>query len=392
MNASSLTLPLSLYVHLPWCVRKCPYCDFNSHAAPAQIPQREYIDALLQDLENDLPDVRGRSLGSIFFGGGTPSLFAPEELGRLLDGVRAYIDFDPDIEISLEANPGTIEHGRFTAYRAAGVNRVSLGAQSFEPAHLQALGRIHGSGDIARSVEELLSAEIENFNLDLMYGLPGQTLAQSLADLEAALALAPAHLSHYQLTLEPGTVFYHRPPSLPDADLIWQMQLECQARLAARGYDQYEVSAYARVGRRSRHNLNYWEFGDYLGIGAGAHGKLTIFQSGKVQVIRTLRTRMPRAYLKQAPAERRCERRLVPGEDLAFEYMLNALRLMEGFEERDFEVRTGLGVAAIIPTLAAAQQRGLIEPSASEKESLRWRPTEFGRRFLNNLQQMFLPK
>lgn len=392
MTTPPAPLPLSLYVHMPWCVRKCLYCDFNSHAAPAQIPQRGYIEALLQDLESDLPDVQGRSLSSIFFGGGTPSLFAPEEIGRLLEGVRARIDFDPDIEISLEANPGTIEHGRFASYRAAGVNRVSLGAQSFEPAHLQALGRIHDSGDIARAVEELLSAGIDNFNLDLMYGLPGQTLAQALADLEAALRLAPTHLSHYQLTLEPGTVFYHRPPSLPDAELIWRMQIECQARLAARGFGQYEVSAYASAGRRSRHNLNYWEFGDYLGIGAGAHGKLTIFQPGRRQVLRTLRTRMPRTYMAQAPAQRRCERRVVPLEDLPFEYMLNALRLVEGFEEADFEARAGLESAVVAPTLAAAQQRRLIEPIRRQEGSTRWRPTELGRRFLNDLQQMFLPK
>jgi len=392
MTAPPAPPPLSLYVHMPWCVRKCPYCDFNSHAAPAQIPQRGYVEALLQDLESDLPDVRGRSLDSIFFGGGTPSLFAPEEIGRLLEGVRARIDFDPDIEISLEANPGTIEHGRFASYRAAGVNRVSLGAQSFEQAHLQALGRIHDSGDIVRAVEELLSAGIGNFNLDLMYGLPGQTLAQALADLEAALRLAPTHLSHYQLTLEPGTVFYHRPPSLPDGELIWRMQTECQARLAARDFSQYEVSAYACPGQRSRHNLNYWEFGDYLGIGAGAHGKLTISWPGRQQVLRTLRTRMPRTYMAQAPAQRRCERRLVPLEDLPFEYMLNALRLVEGFEEADFEARTGLESAVVAPTLAAAQQRRLIESVTRQEGSTRWRPTELGRRFLNDLQQMFLPK
>jgi len=471
MNASPLSLsapPLALYVHLPWCVRKCPYCDFNSHAAPQEIPQRQYVDALLQDLDSDLPDVQGRPLTSIFFGGGTPSLFAPEAIGRLLDGVRARMEVEPDAEITLEANPGTIEHGRFAGYRAAGVNRVSLGAQSFDDAQLEALGRIHGSGDIARAVDELRQAGIENFNLDLMYGLPGQTPAQALADVEAAIALAPSHLSHYQLTLEPGTVFYHRPPPLPETDLSWRMQLDCQERLAARGYGQYEISAYAQAGRRSRHNLNYWTFGDYLGIGAGAHGKLTVLKPSW-QVMRTTRSRMPRSYLAQGPQERRSERRVVECEDLAFEYMLNALRLMEGFEVVDFEARTGLAITTIAPVLAAARARGLMEPlpkpedgarpgssngssavssagsstvletgprtepapgmapepgtgprcglpgalvtsvagksagvagrvfglgpaGADRRQPVGWRPTSLGQMFLNDLQQMFLPK
>jgi oxygen-independent coproporphyrinogen-3 oxidase len=366
-------------------VRKCPYCDFNSHVAPERIPQRQYVDALLQDLDCDLPVVAGRSLASIFFGGGTPSLFDPEQIARLLAGVGARLAFEPQIEITLEANPGTIEHGRFAGYRDAGVNRVSLGAQSFNDEHLRRLGRIHGGDDIGRAVAELVRAGIENFNLDLMYGLPAQTLEQSLADLDSALALAPAHLSHYQLTLEPGTVFYHRPPPLPDADLIWQMQQECQQRLASRGLSQYEVSAYAMPGRRSRHNLNYWEFGDYLGIGAGAHGKLTA--AGRV--LRTTRIRQPRQYLGQNAAQRGGERHEVSAQDLPFEYMLNTLRLIEGFREDAFEARTGLGFAVVAPTVAAAQRRGLMERVA---RSPRWRPTEAGQRFLNDLQQMFLPK
>ena len=315
--------PLSLYVHMPWCVRKCPYCDFNSHVAPEHVPQAQYIDALLEDLQSDLSAVQQRPLSSIFFGGGTPSLFDPEQVGRLLQGVRRQIEFDPDIEITLEANPGTIEHGRFSGYRDAGVNRVSLGAQTFNEEQLRLLGRIHGQGDIVRAVSELRQAGIDNFNLDLMYGLPAQTLPQALADVHSALALQPAHLSHYQLTLEPGTVFYHRPPPLPDPDDSWQMQIDCQELLAAHGYEQYEVSAYARAGLRSRHNLNYWRFGDYIGIGAGAHGKLTMLE-GSPGIVRTTRARQPRDYLSRTADKRVNERQFVAATDLPLEFMLNA--------------------------------------------------------------------
>ena len=299
--------PLALYVHMPWCVRKCPYCDFNSHVAPESIPQEQYIDALIEDLAIDAAAAQGRAIATVFFGGGTPSLFAPEQVARFLEAARARIPFAPDAEITLEANPGTIEHGRFSGYRDAGVNRVSLGAQTFDAAHLQTLGRIHGSGDIARAVDEVVRAGIENFNLDLMYGLPAQSEQQALADLDAALALEPAHISHYQLTLEPGTVFYHRPPPLPDSEAIWQMQLDCQARLAAHGYEHYEVSAYARAGRRSRHNLNYWQFGDYIGVGAGAHGKLTWLASDertRSAIVRSARIKQPREFLRRAAGER----------------------------------------------------------------------------------------
>lgn len=291
--------PLSLYVHLPWCVRKCPYCDFNSHPAPAQIPQAQYIDALLEDLDMDLEAIQGRGISSIFFGGGTPSLFRPDEIARFLAGVRTRAGFEPGVEITLEANPGTIEHGRFSGYRDAGVNRVSLGAQTFDEVQLHALGRIHGAGDIVRAVEELQRAGLTNFNLDLMYGLPGQTPQQAVADIDAAVALTPTHISHYQLTLEPGTVFYHRPPPLPDAEATWQMQLECQERLANGGYEQYEVSAYAQRGRHCEHNLNYWRFGDYLGVGAGAHGKFSSLLQDPA-IIRTARVRQPRDYLLRA--------------------------------------------------------------------------------------------
>ena len=383
--------PLALYVHMPWCVRKCPYCDFNSHAAPEQIPQRQYIDALVEDLAIDASAAQGRSLVSVFFGGGTPSLFAPDEVGRFLEAARALVPFAPDVEVTLEANPGTVEHGRFSGYRDAGINRVSLGAQTFDADHLHTLGRIHSSGDIARAVDEVRSAGIENFNPDLMYGLPAQTLQQALADLDAALALGPTHISHYQLTLEPGTVFYHRPPPLPDSDAIWQMQLDCQEKLAASGYEHYEVSAYARDGRRSRHNLNYWQFGDYIGVGAGAHGKLTWLASNeraRLKVVRSARMKQPREFLRRAAADRISDRFPVETADLPFEYMLNVLRLTDSFSETEFAARTGLGFEVIARGLAAAQSKRLLEADGTG----RWRVTELGQRFLNDLQALFLPE
>jgi oxygen-independent coproporphyrinogen-3 oxidase len=371
---------------MPWCVRKCPYCDFNSHAAPEIVPQAQYIDALLEDLQNDAAAVQGRALTSIFFGGGTPSLFAPEQIGRLLEGVHRQIPFAPDLEITLEANPGTIEHGRFSGYREAGVNRVSLGAQTFNEEHLKLLGRIHGAGDIARAVDELRQAGIDNFNLDLMYGLPAQTVSQALQDLQSALAMQPTHLSQYQLTLEPGTVFYHRPPPLPDPDDCWRMQVDSQELLATRGYEQYEVSAYARTGRRSRHNLNYWQFGDYLGIGAGAHGKLTRLDADGV-VIRTTRVKQPREYLSRPADSRVSEHRAVPSEDLPFEFMLNSLRLVDGFDEQVFESRTGLSFAGLAGRVSEAERKGLLERDGQRH----WRATADGQRFLNDLQELFLP-
>ena len=376
---------------MPWCVRKCPYCDFNSHAAPEQIPQQQYIDALLEDLAIDARAAQGRALASIFFGGGTPSLFAPDEVGRFLEAARSLVPFAPDVEVTLEANPGTVEHGRFSGYRAAGINRVSLGAQTFDAEHLQTLGRIHGSGDIAKAVDEVRSAGIENFNLDLMYGLPAQTLQQALADLDAALALEPTHISHYQLTLEPGTVFYHRPPALPDSDAIWQMQLDCQEKLASRGYEHYEVSAYARAGRRSRHNLNYWRFGDYIGVGAGAHGKLTWHPSEErrqLTIVRSARVKQPREFLRRAAAERISDRFAVESHDLPFEYMLNVLRLTEDFSEADFAARTGLEFETIARAIAEAQRKRLLQAAGPG----RWRVTELGQRFLNDLQALFLPE
>lgn len=375
--------PLALYVHLPWCVRKCPYCDFNSHAASAQIPQARYVDALLEDVRLEAPWAQGRKLASIFFGGGTPSLFSPEEIARFLTGAQAIVGFERNIEITLEANPGTIEHGRFAGYRDAGVTRVSLGAQSFSDEHLRTLGRIHGAGDVVRAVEELRRAELDNFNLDLMYGLPAQTFEQALADVDAAIALGPAHISHYQLTLEPGTVFYHRPPPLPDDEETWRMQLACQARLAHHGYAQYEVSAYAQGNRQCVHNLNYWRYGDYLGVGAGAHGKY--MHDGAIT--RTVRAKQPSDYLGRTPTERVIERTAIASDELPFEFMLNALRLNDGFSRADFEARTGLSIAAIAEQIRAGQRRGLLEACAATH----WRPTDFGRRFLNDLQAMFLP-
>jgi oxygen-independent coproporphyrinogen-3 oxidase len=376
---------------MPWCVRKCPYCDFNSHAAPDAIPQQQYIDALIEDLALDAGAAQGRSFASVFFGGGTPSLFSPDQVGRFLEAARSLVPFAQDVEVTLEANPGTVEHGRFSGYRDAGINRVSLGAQTFDADHLRTLGRIHGSGDIARAVEEVRSAGIDNFNLDLMYGLPAQSLQQAVADLDAALELEPAHISHYQLTLEPGTVFYHRPPPLPDSDAIWQMQLDCQDRLAARGFEHYEVSAYARAGRRSRHNLNYWQFGDYIGVGAGAHGKLTWLASddrAELAVLRSARVKQPREFLRRAATDRVSDRFQVERADLPFEYMLNVLRLTDDFREDDFAARTGVEFAKVAGAVAEAQRKRLLQAAGVG----RWRVTELGQRFLNDLQAVFLPE
>jgi putative oxygen-independent coproporphyrinogen III oxidase len=379
-------IPLALYVHLPWCVRKCPYCDFNSHALPSSgLPERAYLAALLDDLEHASRDAAGRRIVSVFFGGGTPSLFSPMAVGAVLERARSLLGLAADVEVTLEANPGTIEHGRFEDYAAAGVNRVSLGAQSFEDGILQRLGRIHGAGDIERAVREVRRAGIANFNLDLMYALPGQDLAGALSDLDRALDLGPTHVSHYQLTLEPSTPFARHPPSsLPDDDLALEMQEACQARLAAAGYEQYEVSAYAQPGRHCRHNLVYWRFDDYLGIGAGAHGKVSLVD----RVERTVRVRHPAAYLGAPDAAQRVvERRSVVPAELPFEFCLNALRLPEGFDPAEFEARTGLARTALAPAAACAAERGLLETVAG-----RWRPTAQGWRFLNDLQALFLPE
>jgi putative oxygen-independent coproporphyrinogen III oxidase len=381
--------PLSLYVHFPWCVRKCPYCDFNSHTLHGELPQDQYVEALLRDLMLQAQLVQGRVLQSIFLGGGTPSLFSPMALSRLLQGVRAQCTLAADIEVTLEANPGTIERGRFGDYRAAGITRVSLGAQSFSDVQLQRLGRIHSSDETHRAVDELHSAGLTNFNLDLMYGLPQQGLSEALADLDAGISLQPSHLSHYQLTLEPGTVFAGCPPAgLPDNDAAADLQLACQERLAGAGFMQYEVSAYARDDRRCRHNLNYWEFGDYLGIGAGAHGKCSFVESAVLRVKRTTRTREPRRYLAELAADARpVECRAVPAADLPFEFLLNALRLNQGFAPDAFEARTGVPFKSVAAPFAMATTKGLLRSDGG-----RWSATAKGFNFLNDLQALFLPE
>jgi len=373
--------PMGLYVHLPWCVRKCPYCDFNSHALKGDLPADEYVDALLWDLEDELPDVWGRPVSTVYFGGGTPSLFDARRVERLLDGIRARLDLAPTAEVTLEANPGTVERDSFTAYRQAGVNRVSLGAQSFDPRALHALGRIHGPGDIERSLDALRAAGLDNFNLDLMFGLPGQDPAGAREDLRRALAAAPAHLSHYQLTLEPNTAFAANPPALPDEEACWRMQEAAAEALEAAGYRQYEVSAWCRPDRESRHNLNYWTYGDYLGIGAGAHGKLTLPAAGAIR--RRIKTRHPKRYLGGDRVA--ADQRLGP-DDLAFEFFLNALRLREGFTLAQFTARTGLTPETVSRPLEEALDRGLLE-----RDGDAWRPTELGWRFGNDLQALFLP-
>jgi len=371
--------PLALYLHFPWCVRKCPYCDFNSHTLKDELPEARYIDALLADVAAQAPRVAGREVTSIFLGGGTPSLFAPDALARLFEGASRHLRIAPDAEITLEANPATVERGRFAEYRAAGINRVSLGSQSFDDETLKQLGRIHVRADVLRSTEELHASGLTNFNLDLMYALPHQTTEQALADVREALALAPAHLSHYQLTLEPGTLFAAHPPPLPDDDLAWRMQVECQALLDAQGYAQYEVSAYATPGRQCRHNLNYWRFGDYLGVGAGAHGKIT-----SSVVARSTHLREPRRYL--ASAHEGPQWREVPVEDLPFEFMMNALRLVEGFGLETYTAATGLPPASVQGTLDELAAQGLLEGGRAG-----WRPTPRGLHFLNDVLQRFLP-
>jgi len=388
MSAVALEIPpLSVYVHLPWCVRKCPYCDFNSYAIDGSVPEKRYVAALERDLESQAQWVLGRPVQSVFFGGGTPSLFSPTAVSEIVGSVRRHLRLEPTAEITLEANPGTIERGRFAEYRAAGVNRVSLGAQSFNEQHLKQLGRIHSSRETRNAAQELHAAGLENFNIDLMYGLPQQTVDSALDDIRAAIGLKPQHISHYQLTLEPGTVFFHRPPTLPDEEDSWQMQLECQRALAASGFIQYEISAYAIENCRCFHNLNYWQFGDYLGIGAGAHGKLT--SSGATVIARTARIRQPRQYLESIDnGALELDRVAIPPTDLAFEFMLNALRLPSGFTTDQFTSRTGQPLETILPVLDKALRRGLIEEARTADA---FRPTDLGLRFLNDLQAMFLP-
>ncbi len=377
-------IPLALYVHIPWCARKCPYCDFNSHEARGPVPEQAYVDALLADLEQDLPRVWGRRIESVFIGGGTPSLFSAEVLERLLSGLRARLPLRPDTEITLEANPGAVERGQFAEFRAIGINRLSIGVQSFSDDLLRRLGRIHDRREAFAAAEAAHAAGLENFNLDLMFGLPGQTVEQALADIANAVALQPAHLSYYQLTIEPNTRFYQSPPTLPDDETISLMQERAQAELARRGYRQYEVSACARDGRCCRHNLNYWEFGDYLGIGAGAHGKLTDPAAGWIH--RLWKLKQPRDYLASAGTLASVGGDAPIGEaDLPVEFLMNALRLVEGVPAALFGERTGLPLTVLEPGLGRARERGLMEPNPE-----RLQPTEFGLRFLNDLLQEFM--
>ena len=382
LNLSALP-PLSLYVHFPWCVRKCPYCDFNSHQAAGDLPEQAYLDAVRADLESALPLIWGRKIYTIFIGGGTPSLMSARGLDRLMSDIRALLPIDGAAEITMEANPGTFEAEKFRSYRESGINRLSIGIQSFNSQHLQALGRIH-DGEQARRAIEIAQSSFENFNLDLMYALPSQSLAQAEADLATALSFAPPHLSMYHLTMEPNTEFAKYPPALPDDDASAEMQDMIAARTAAAGFQHYEVSAYAQPGRQARHNLNYWQFGDYLGVGAGAHSKISFPH----RIVRQARFKMPATYMQQAMAGNAVhQENEVSRSELGFEFMLNALRLTGGVEARMFAERTGLSLNAIDARLDAAEARGLLY-----RDHMIIRPTALGQRFLNDLQEMFLPE
>jgi putative oxygen-independent coproporphyrinogen III oxidase len=368
--------PLSLYIHIPWCVRKCPYCDFNSHQQSGDLPEKAYIDALLQDLREDSHFIQGRQLQSIFIGGGTPSLFSAASFSRLLNEVVDIVPFARDIEITLEANPGTFEQEKFKDYRRVGINRLSIGVQSFNEQHLQTLGRIHGGNEALRAADIARQAGFDNFNLDLMFGLPQQNMQQALHDLRTAIACNPTHLSWYQLTIEPNTEFFRRPPTLPVDDAIAEMQEAGIALLAGHGFQRYEISAYSRADRESRHNLNYWRFGDYLGIGAGAHGKTT---DASLQIVRTRKTRMPLHYLDPIRTFT-AERRIVGKEELPLEFMMNALRLRDGVPALYYQTRAGLSLQALAPQLQRLRDRGLLV-----KDPDHIAPTDKGLQFLNEI-------
>ena len=373
--------PLSLYVHLPWCLKKCPYCDFNSHEAPGEMPEQRYIDALIADLEASLPLIWGRTVHSIFIGGGTPSLFSPQAIDRLLGDIRARLKLTPDCEITLEANPGTFEKDRFKAFKSAGVTRLSIGVQSFDDAHLKALGRVHDRAQAIAAVEEAAQA-FDTFNLDIMYALPGQTLEDQARDMRQALALAPPHISIYHLTIEPNTYFAKFPPQVPEEDTAYAMLDQITEMTAQAGLQRYEVSAYAKPGHRCFHNVNYWQFGDYLGIGAGAHSKLSFAH----RVVRQVRFREPALYMEKALAGNAVtQENEVSRADLPFEFMLNALRLRDGFKLQDFADKTGLAFTAIQKGLDEAERKGLIE-----RDFIHAKPTERGFDFLNDLQALFL--
>ncbi|MER3385931.1 radical SAM family heme chaperone HemW [Pectobacterium aroidearum] len=371
--------PLSLYIHIPWCVQKCPYCDFNSHALKGDVPHQEYVDHLLADLDADLPLASGRELHSIFIGGGTPSLLSAEAMQALLDGVRARIPLTPDAEITMEANPGTVEADRFSGYQRAGINRISIGVQSFDPQKLTRLGRIHGPDEAKRAAHLATGLGLRSFNLDLMHGLPDQSLDEALNDLRQAIALNPPHLSWYQLTIEPNTLFSSRPPTLPDDDALWDIYEQGHALLSAAGYQQYETSAYAKPGYQCQHNLNYWRFGDYLGIGCGAHGKLT-FSDGRI--LRTVKVRHPRGYMQGTYLDKQHN---VANDDRPFEFFMNRFRLLEAAPRADFTAYTGLEEHCIRPQLDQALAQGYLTETATH-----WQITEHGKLFLNSLLELFL--
>jgi oxygen-independent coproporphyrinogen-3 oxidase len=373
--------PLSLYIHIPWCVKKCPYCDFNSHAAGEHLPESDYIAALTRDLDRELPYVQERKLSSIFFGGGTPSLFSANAIGEILNAVEQRIPFATDIEITLEANPGTFEQQKFCDYRRAGINRLSIGVQSFNSQHLQRLGRIHNGSEAKIAVETARAAGFENINLDLMHGLPGQTVEQALADLQQAMELAPNHVSWYQLTIEQNTEFYRSPPVLPQEDMLDDIQQHGQALLANNGFQQYEISAYAQADQQSKHNLNYWRFGDYLGIGAGAHGKITL--PGEDRIIRTRKTRVPTDYLARTDSAT-AAKHAITEDELTLEFMMNALRLTKGVPVSYLPERTGIAVDSILPSWNALVQLGLAEPADT-----RLTTTPKGLLFLNTVLEHF---
>ena len=377
--------PLSLYVHIPWCVQKCPYCDFNSHALKTELPELDYIDALIDDLETDLMAyqlVNGqRPLHSIFIGGGTPSLISPAEIGRLLTAIEARIPFSDTIEITMEANPGTVESGRFEGYRQAGVNRISIGIQSFQDDKLQRLGRIHDSQEAIKAIELAKSAGLNSFNTDLMHGLPDQSIADAISDLKQAIALDPPHLSWYQLTIEPNTLYYSKPPTLPDDDDLWDIFEQGHALLTEAGYQQYEISGYSKPGKQCQHNLNYWRFGDYLGIGCGAHGKIS-FTDGRI--VRTVKVKHPRGYL-QADKPYLSEQISVVDSERPFEFFMNRFRLLEACPKQDFIDRTGLPLTTIEANIDWAIEQHYLQDSSDQ-----WQITEHGKLFLNDLLAAFV--
>lgn len=377
--------PLSLYVHLPWCVSKCPYCDFNSHAVKGDLPRDDYVEALLADLERELPLVWGRPVHSIFFGGGTPSLFDARQIDALLTGVRSRLAVSPTAEITLEANPGTTEHDSFSAYRDAGVNRISLGVQSFNDDRLAAIGRIHGRAEVDRAIAAIHDAGIRNFNIDLMFALPGHSATGALQDVRDALECEPAHISHYQLTIEPNTAFHANTPVLPDEDTAWEMQQECAEVLSSAGYQQYEVSAWSHPGFRCNHNLNYWRYGDFIGIGAGAHGKITLPAEDSVR--RTIRQKHPRAWMQRVrDGEGIIEERRLDPQDRIFEFFLNQLRLCDGVLKSQFEPRTGVAWSEVDERVQTVVDKGLLKDENGVLS-----PTELGWRFVNDIQAFFLP-